>query len=295
MKEPLDWNGIRDFVATIEAGSLTRAATKLRISQPTLSRRITALESRLGAQLLVRGPRHFSVTDAGKQLLLIARQMETSSSRIVDGDWNSNDPLQGVVRVSATEGFVDAWLIKQLAGFSEIHPRIQVEVLSENALTDLVDRNADIAIRLLRPTQKDLVTKKVGILKLGYYASSSYIEKNHYPSTLSDLAGHKTIAIIGSRKFASDVESITNRGRIVLRVRNVSGVLSAISFGIGIGPLYCFKAAQHTNLKQVLAEEPTMNMEIWLTAHPEIHETSRIRLLYDFLSARFADQKEVFS
>ncbi|WP_170754362.1 LysR family transcriptional regulator [Ruegeria lacuscaerulensis] len=295
MNEPLDWNGVRDFLATVEVGSLTQAAIGLRISQPTLSRHIAALEEQLGAQLLVRGPRHFKVTEAGKRLQAIAQQMQLTSKKIESNAWEGEDILGGTVRISATEAVTNAWLIDQLPEFVTAYPEISIEMVTDNRLTDLLNRNSDVAIRLVRPTQKELIAKKVGVMKVGYYASVTYVEKFGAPQTIADLSDHRTIAIEGSRRFASEVDAVTRHGNTALRLRNVLGVIRAVRANLGIGPIYSFHAARHHDLVRVLEKEPLIEMEIWLTAHPELHENPSIRAVYDYLALCFATQKAQFS
>ncbi|MEO3413156.1 LysR family transcriptional regulator [Roseovarius sp. CAU 1744] len=295
MNEPLDWNGVRDFLAAVEVGSLTQAAVGLRISQPTLSRRIAALEEQLGAQLLVRGPRHFKVTEAGKRLQAIAQQMQLSSRKIESDAWDGGNLLGGTVRISATEAVTNAWLIDQLPGFAATYPEICIEMVTDNRLTDLLNRNSDVAIRLIRPTQKELIAKKVGMMKVGYFASVSYVEQFGAPRTIADLAEHRTIAIEGARRFASEVEAVTRNGNTALRLRNVLGVMRAIKASLGIGPVYCFHAEQQNDLVRVLEDVPMIEMEVWLTAHPELQENPSIRAVYDYLAQCFANQKPLFS
>jgi DNA-binding transcriptional LysR family regulator len=294
MNEPLDWNGIRDFIATVEAGSLTQAAIGLRVSQPTLSRRIAALEEQIGAKLLVRGPRHFKVTETGKRLYVTAQQMQLTSKKIESDAWDGSTVLGGTVRISATEAVTNAWLIDQLPTFVATHPEISLEMVTDNKLTDLLNRNSDVAIRLVRPTQKELIAKKVANMKIGYYASVSYVEQFGAPKSLNDLTDHRMISIEGSRRFASSVESVTAHGQTSLRLRNVLGVMRAIKASLGIGPVYCFHAAQENDLVRVLEDIPLIDMEVWLTAHSELHENPSIRAVYDFLSHCFATQKSSF-
>lgn len=295
MNEPLDWNGVRDFLKTVEVGSLTRAAISLRISQPTLSRRIVALEKQIGAQLLIRGPRHFKVTEAGKRLQAVAEQMMLTSKKIESDAWEGEDLLGGTVRISATEAMTNAWLIEQLPSFVTTYPEISLEMVTDNKLTDLLNRNSDVAIRLVRPTQKELIAKKVGVIKVGYYASVTYVEQYGAPQTIADLAEHRMISIEGSRKFASDVGAVTNYGQTALRLRNVLGVMRAIKADLGIGPVYCFHAEQQHDLVRVLEKEPMIEMEAWLTAHPELRENPSIRAVYDHLAHCFEAQKARFN
>lgn len=295
MNEPLDWNGVRDFLAAAEAGSLTQAAVGLRISQPTLSRRIAALEAQLGAQLLIRGPRHFKLTEAGKRLQASAQHMQRVARKIESDAWDGEDVLGGTVRVSATESVTNAWLIEQLPGFAAAYPEITIEVVTDNRLTDLLNRQSDVAIRMLRPTQKDLIARKVGIMRVGFYASVSYVEQFGLPQSRADLADHRTIAIEGGRKFAADVETVTGQGKTALRLRNMLGVMRAIKAGMGIGPVQRFHAQQQTDLVQVLEKEPMIEMEIWLTAHPEVKENPSIRATYDYLIQCFNAQRDLFT
>lgn len=294
MSKPLNWNGIRDFLAAAEAGSLTKAAVALRLSQPTLSRRLNELEEQLGTRLLVRGPRHFKLTEAGETLLRSARRMGIEATKIADLG-RGDQPLAGLVRIAATEAFSSIWLMHQLADFLQAYPEIRLEVLAENTLTDLLGRRSDVAIRAVRPTQKDLVTKRVGTLKTGFFAAVSYVEQFGLPDTRADLARHRVIGIEGQRQFAGEVDAILGTDRTVLRLRNLQDVRSVVHEGLGIGPMLCFDGNAQPDLVQVLAKEPLIEKEIWLTAQPEISENPRIRHVFDYLAQVFAAQRDQFS
>ena len=295
MNSLLDWNGVRDFLAIVEAGSLSRAAVGLRVSQATLSRRLAAFEQDLGVQLLVRGPRHLELTDAGQRILDTARRMSRYSDEISSAALDTGRELVGTVRVSSTEAFSGMWLAKQLPEFTALYPGICIELVADNQLTDLLGRDADIAIRLLKPTQQDLIARRVGTLRIGMFASEQYVERNGNPRRQSELEAHRVIAISGRRQFAADVERRLGNGNIALRVRNLQVALVAIQSGIGIGPLYRFIGDNEINLVRVLEDETEIEMDIWLTALPELKENARVRVLYDYLASTFVQQKHLFA
>jgi DNA-binding transcriptional LysR family regulator len=295
MNGGIDWNCVRDFLAVVEAGNLTRAAVGLRVSQPTLSRRLTALEEQVGAQLLIRGPRHLELTDAGRRILNQARRMDREASDILESARDAASSLSGTVRISATEAFSSLWLIQQLSDFMGLYPDINVELIADNQLTDLLGRDADVAIRLVEPTQKDLVARKVGTMKMGIYAIEQYVERYGNPRRISELASHRVIAIAGRRQFAARIDRIVGTENTVFRVRNVQAVLTAVRAGIGMGPLYAYLGEEEPDLIRVLADEPVFEMGIWLAALPDLNEVARVRALFDYLVAAFVAQRQRFS
>lgn len=290
----IDWNGVRDFVAIVEAGNLTRAATALRVSQATLSRRLAAFEQQIGAQLLIRGPRHLELTEAGQRILEAARRMSRDAGEIPAAALDTSGSMQGTVRVSTTEAFSSMWLAEHLYEFCDLYPGITIELIADNHLTDLLGRDADIAVRLLRPTQQDLITRRVGTLRTGFYASENYVQRNGLPKRQSDLHSHRLIAMSGRRKFAADVEARIGRGNVVLRVRNLQVAYAAIRGGIGIGPMYHYIGDRENDLVRVLEDEPDITMDIWLTALPELNDNVRVRILYDYLASAFLQQRRLF-
>lgn len=295
MNGSLDWNGVRDFLAIVEAGSLSRAAVGQRVSQATLSRRLAAFERDLGVQLLIRGPRHLELTDAGQRILDSARRMSKDAIEVSNAALDSGRELVGTVRISTTEAFSSLWLAEQLHEFTALYPGICVELIADNQLSDLLGRDADIAIRLLQPTQQDLIARRVGTLRIGMFASRHYIERNGNPRKQSELGSHRVVAISGRRQFAADIETRLGDGNIVLRVRNIQVALVAIQAGIGIGPLYRFVGDDEVNLARVLEDEPEIEMDVWLTVLPDVNENARVRALYDYLASTFVRQKRRFA
>ena len=158
----MDWSILRDFIAVAETGGLSQAARRLRVSQPTLSRRIAALEEQLKAQLFQRTPRGLSLTDAGEHVLVGARRVEEEALAIERQADAAQQTLTGTVRLTVTESLGALWLPQKLAAFHAQYPGVCVEVLVDNRAANLVRREADIAIRLFRPDQPDLIARHVG-------------------------------------------------------------------------------------------------------------------------------------
>jgi DNA-binding transcriptional LysR family regulator len=158
---PLDWSALRDFLAVADTGSLSAAARQLRVSQPTLSRRMAALEERLGVELFQRTSRGLELSETGEAILGPARQMEREARGIEVAATGSSRALSGPVRITASEGLAIDWLTPELARFQAEHPDIEIRFLIRNTNLNLLQREADIAVRLGRPRQADLLVRRV--------------------------------------------------------------------------------------------------------------------------------------
>ena len=288
----LDWSVLRDFIAVAESGGLSQAARRLRISQPTLSRRIAALEAQLKAQLFQRTPRGLLLTDAGETVLAGARRVEEEAFAIERQADAAQQSLSGTVRISVSEGLGTHWLPRQLAVFHTKYPGVCVEVLVDNRAANLVRREADIAIRLFRPDQPDLIAKRVGDVVIGLYGSRAYLERQGLPTAVEHLKSHFLVGFdenTGSRNEAVQrLEKCFLPEKIVHRSSSFNGQLGATVAGIGLGPLDCHIAEAEPRLQRVLADLISHHMEIWLVTHADMRRSGRIRALYDFLAAALA-------
>ncbi len=287
----LDWSALRDFLTVAECGTLSAAARSLGVSQPTLTRRMTALEESLGSDLFHRSPRGLALTAAGEALLGPVREMESGAQAVELVARGSETSLAGSVRVTMTEGLALAWLPPELARLRRLHPRIDVEVIVKNTALNLLRREADIAIRLGRPRQQmELVTRRVGELVLGLYASRAYLEENGEPGTLDDLAAHTGIAFDEAEMYTgagSWVESILGDAHVAYRANTLSAQRAAIRAGVGIGPQTCMIAAEDPELVRVVPEVE-VRLEIWLVTHPGLRRTARVGAVFDFLAERLS-------
>jgi DNA-binding transcriptional LysR family regulator len=269
-----------------EHGSLSEAARRLGVSQPTLTRRMSALEGSLGAELFRRGPRGLELTEAGEAVVGPARQMEQEAQALELAVTGRDRALAGTVRITATEGLALTWLTPALARFREQHPRIDVEVIVRNTAVNVLKREADIAIRLGRPRQMELVSRRIGELALGLYASRDYVEEMGEPRESADLARHRAVAFDEDEVHTGAgtwLERAVGGARVVYRANTLSAQLAAIRAGFGIGAQSVFIADRDPGIVRVLPETE-VRLEIWLVTHPGLRRSARIRAAYDFLA-----------
>jgi DNA-binding transcriptional LysR family regulator len=294
---PLDWTALRDFLAVAETGSLSRAARRLGVSQPTLTRRMAALEDRLRAELFRRTARGVELTEAGESILPAARQMEQEAHSLELAVSGRDAALAGVVRVTSTEGLGIHWLTPALVQFQLAHPAIEIQLLIQNQVLNLLQREADVAVRLSRPQQPDLVGRKVADLGFGLYASREYLERHGRPATPEDLARHRSVAFDESARWltgpGAGMERALSAAPVAYRANSGQAQLAAIRAGCGVGVAARFLAARHAELEEVLPET-AIALEIWLITHPAMRRSARIRAVFDFLARRFEASRELF-
>jgi len=285
----MDWSILRDFIAVAETGSLSQAARRLRVSQPTLSRRIAQLELQLKAQLFQRTPRGLLLTDAGESVLAGARRVEEEALAIERQADAAQQTLTGTVRLSVTETLGTLWLPKRLAAFHTKYPGVCVEVLVDNRAANLVRREADIAMRLFRPDQPDLIARHVGEVVMGLYAARDYLAREGTPTTVAHLRHHFLVGFdegMGARNEAVQrLERCFTPEKIVHRSSSFIGQLHATQQGIGLGVHDCFVADSDPNLQRIMPEQFEHRMEVWLVTHADMRRSARIRAVYDFLAA----------
>ena len=286
---PLEWTALRDFLAVAEGGSLSAAARRLGVSQPTLTRRMAALEDRLGAELFLRTPRGLELTEAGEAILEPARHMEQEARAAEVAVTGRDRALAGPVRITTTEGLGIDWLTPELATFHRDHPEIEIQFLIRNTNVNLLEREADIAVRLGRPRQVDLVARKVGDLAYGLYAATSYLEARGRPRDDDDLHGHTAVVfdeLLRHAQLGSWLEKSLGSARIVYRSNSIQAQIAAMRAGYGIGAQSAFIAGRRPELERVLPERNIL-LDIWLVTHPGLRKSARMRAVYDFLLARF--------
>lgn len=293
----MDWRALQDVVAVAETGSLSAAARRLNVSQPTVGRRIEQLEHRLGAVLFNRTAQGLSLTKVGESILSHAKSMEEEALAIERAATGANQQLQGNVRISLVEDLGIYWLPKKLGEFHEQYPQLVIEVHIDNQNVNLLRREADIAVRLARPDQADLICRKVGELNFGLYASQSYLDKHGVPEKPQDLKEHYHVGFemeTGPVSEIKKLESLFHEDHIRHRSNSHMEIVEATNAGLGCGALCCFIADQQPNLRRVLNNKLDHAREIWLVTHAEINNSARIRTVYDFLGKAFEEDSKRF-
>ena len=283
----VDWAKLQSFVAVAEHGSLSAAGRATGASQPTLSRHIASLEEELGLRLFDRTSEGLVLTTVGAEIYSSAEEMGLSANQILLVASGRSQEISGSVRISASDTVACYTLPPMLTAMRRAEPRIAIELVASNEENNLLKREADIAVRMFRPTQNDVITRKVGELKLGFYASSEYLDARGRPKSPEEFLGHDLVGydqndglIRGFKKAGLDI------GREAFSVRTDAMFvhLELVKAGWGIGIIHVDMAAENVTLEAVLPELNIPPLEIWLTAHAELRTSPRIRRVYDFLA-----------
>jgi len=284
-----DWSLIRSFLATLEQGSLLGAARELRSSQPTIGRHIAELESQLGVVLFERTGRGLIPTATALQLADAARAMETGANQLARTLSGVQTQTTGTVRITASVPVAVTLLPPLLAGMRQTLPDIQVELVSSNQVSNLLRREADIAVRMVRPEQGSLVAKKIGTVALGAFAHKQYLARKGALRKPTDLLQHD---LIGSDADTSILQGFAAMGYPVVReafsFRSDDFIVQwqAVRAGLGIGFVAEYMARSDPDVLPVLQNVlkfPALPM--WLAVHREVRTNPRIRAVYDFLAA----------
>lgn len=285
-REP-GWELYRSFLAALHAGSLSGAARGLKLTQPTIGRHIDELEQTLGAVLFTRSQHGLQPTEAAAELAPHAEAMAASAAALVRTASGASQGIAGSVRLSASEVIGVEVLPPMLASLREQHPRLTLELVVSNEVSDLLRRNVDLAVRNVRPTQTGLVARKVGEVALGLHAHRRYLERHGTPRSVEDLGAH---ALIGYDQETPAVRSLQAKGlrfsrnMFALRTDNQLAHLAAIRAGYGIGICQVPIGRRETNLVRLLPRQFGFVLEIWLVMHENLRASPRLRAVFDNLS-----------
>ena len=285
----IDWNLLRHFLAVAQTGSLSAAARRLGVSQPTVGRKIGELETDLDVVLFKRGARGFRLTEAGQSILESASRMEGEALAVERRISGHGTELAGAVRVSASEGIGAIWLTERLASLRATHPALAIEIVLDNQPVDLARREADVAVRLFRPKQRDLVARKVGKLAFGLYASPEYVAQRGAPKRLVDLASHDLILGIDGPvpPFARWFVAAAAGARVVFRTNSLLAQLEAAKRGWGITVQSCAVVSVAGGLVRVLPDAPIPSNDVWIVLHGDMRRSPRVRAVYQAIVTAF--------
>ena len=294
----LDWNLLRALGAVLAQGSLTQAALRLGTSQPTLSRQIAALEAALGAPLFERGARRLRPTAQALALAEPAARMLAAAQAIAlaaEAASSAAGQLAGTVRLTASEVVASQVLPALLAQLARRHPEIQIELVPGDTLSNLLEREADIAVRMLRPTQGSLITRHIADWPLGFYAHRDLLAAHGGPPTPETLACSRWIGFDQSSQMIEGFRAAgfnVDRRFFAFRCDNQVVNLEAVRQGLGIGVVMAPLARRTPELVAVLPGLALPVLPVWLTAHRELRASRRQKLVFDFLAQALRDWGE---
>ena len=284
---PFDWNQARAFLATAEAGSLSRAARQLRLTQPTLSRQVAALEAELGVGLFDRVGKSLVLTPAGRDLLNHFRDMGAAAGRVALAAAGHSQAVAGRVSLTCSDVFAAYVLTPLLPELRDLAPGIEIEIIAANDVRDLQRREADIAIRHLRPVQPELIGRQVATWRARLFAERGYLARRGRPAQASDLAD---MDFIGFAPVERLMQTLVGFGLPVslgnFRHTTDNGIVVAemARRGLGIAVIPDALAPLLPELDAVLPDWPGIPVPLWLVSHREVLTSRRIRIVYDFLA-----------
>jgi DNA-binding transcriptional LysR family regulator len=286
----LDWDLIEVFLVVADTGSFTAAADELGTSQPTVSRQIKALEEQLDVSLFARHARGFELTDRGHALLDSARAIEEGVQTFLRRAAGVNDNPGGSVRLSAAEPVAIYLLMPLMATIQRKYPELDIELVAENRPADLLRLEADIAVRMYRPKQLDLVAQRVAELPMGFFASRDYLDRNGLPLSADDLQRHR---IIGYDRDAEPYRRLAEHGvdleRDDFSFRTDSSIAQyeAVRHGVGLGVGQVAIFSAMDQVERVLPQVELPSLPVWLAVHQDLRHSPPVRLLFDQLSEFF--------
>ncbi len=281
-----DWALMRSFLAVMDEGSLQAAARKLASTQPTIGRHMAELEQQLGAALFERTGTSLLPTHTAMLVAEQARQMAQGADAVARAVASRSEALTGTVRVTASETMACYVLPPLFAGLRLQAPGISIELVASNQASNLLRRDADIALRMFRPVQANLVARKIGEVGVAAYAHASYLKRRGTPALPSDLAHHDLVGydrddtiIKGFRAYKLEIHA----EKFVLRTDDHRTYFEAVRAGLGIGFVSHFTARRDKQLVRVLPELDIKPLPLWLTVHREIRHSKTIRQVYDYI------------
>ena len=292
MNPSIAWEYYRSLLAVLQHGSLSGAARALGITQPTVGRHIAALEKELGATLFTRSQQGLLPTEVALALRPHAETMEHTAALMARAASSQGQGVAGVVRIAASEVVGVEVLPPILASLRERHPELVIELVLSNKVQDLLRREADIAVRMLRPRQEQLVARKVGDIELGLHAHADYLARHGTPAGLLDLAQHAVIGYDEASPFVRNAGAVFEgfaRENFAWRSDSDLAQLALIRAGAGIGVCQAGLAARDPALRRVLPQAFALPMETWVTMHEDLRGSLRCRATFDALAEGLRD------
>ncbi|MBJ7308582.1 LysR family transcriptional regulator [Rugamonas sp. CCM 8940] len=278
-----NWEWYRSLLGVLEAGSLSAAARALGMTQPTVGRHIEGLEQALGLKLFTRSHDGYAPTEAALQLRPYAAALAASAAALRRVASSQGDGVRGTVRISASEVVGVEVLPPILARLRATWPELTIELLLSNRVDDLLLREADIAVRMVRPTQDALVARRVGPVALGFFAHRDYLGQHGTPVTLDDLAGHSLIGYDQENEFIRRLRErfpAVARDKFSFRSDSDLAQLSMLRAGYGIGVCQVALAAREPSLRRVLADDFNIELDTWVAMHEDLRDSPRCAVTF---------------
>ncbi len=291
-----NWDDLRFFLAVARERSLSDAAAALDVSQPTVSRRLKELEKRLGATLVDRAAEGYALTPAGQQILSLVEELDRGVSAVERQVAGADQRVSGKVRVAVTSGLARLWLAPLLPALLREEPGLDVDLCAGIGYSDLLRREADVALRFGDPGSDQLVGRKLGQLPCGLYAAPDYLAARGEPKAPPDLASHDVIEsarAIDDLAQARVLRRISRGARSRITCDNVEVQMACARAGLGIVPLVSYMRLGAPELQRIMRERFDVKLDLWLLTHQDLRDNARVRTVLDFLHRAWEQDREL--
>jgi len=294
----MDWDKLRIFHTVAEAGSFTHAGDTLNLSQSAVSRQISALEESLNCHLFHRHARGLILTEQGELLDRTVKSVFAKLNMVEARLNESKERPQGPLKITTTVGFGSIWLTPRMKEFVELYPDINVSILLTDGELDISMREADVALRLAKPTQPDLVQRHLTTMGFHIFAAPDYLKKRGMPHSVDDLDNHNLVVYgEGTSAPFANLNWLLEVGRegkelrqATLEVNNIYGIFKAVQNGMGLAFLPDYMGhTKGSNLVEVLPELRGPELDIYFVYPEELRNSMRIQVLRDFLLRTIAE------
>jgi DNA-binding transcriptional LysR family regulator len=291
----LDWNGLQFILALARHQALDRAAEDLSVDPSTVSRRVRALERDIGARVFDRTASGHRLTAVGQRLLEAAERVEADILAMEREAAQADQRLEGVVRIATSDAFGRHRFSAIISSFRRQHPHVDFELVADNRVASLTRREADVAVRFVRPAQAQLASRRVALLGHGLYASRDYLAQRPFdprePTRGHDLLGfHSSLAAMPEARW---LDERAQGARFALRANRVDLLLPAALGGMGLAVLPCYVADAELGLVRLLGPQQVVTRELWLVLHRDSRRIGRIRAFTDHFTAEIQAEAAV--
>jgi DNA-binding transcriptional LysR family regulator len=283
----LSWDFYRTFLDVLREGSLSGAARSLGLTQPTVGRHVDALEAALGYALFIRTQQGLSPTEEALALRPYAEALESTSTALLRAASSQGAGVRGTIRITASDVITVEVLPPIITELHATYPELTIELMSSNRIEDLLQREADIAVRMQRPSQGVLIARRIGDVELGMYAHKDYLARRGRPARIDDLAGH---ALIGFDKETAFIRSVrtqlpeVRRELLALRTDSDLASLAMLRAGFGIGYCQTGLARRDPHLVRLFPRRISLKLDAWLAMHEDLRDNPSCKVAFAALA-----------
>lgn len=279
-----DWQDLRHFAALAREKSLSAAARRLNVDHATVARRVAALEASLALKLVDRRPRSSALTADGERIAALAARMEGDAFAVARAAQAAQAGLAGEVAISAPPSLASALIAPRLGELRQRHPGINLRLAGEKRFASLSRREADLAVRLSRPTEAALVTRKIGTIAFALYASTDYLA-GHSPEAFAFIGYDESLEDTPQQRW---LRTIAGTRPVVLRTNDLESQRAAVRAGVGVAALPSYLGDRDGDLRRVDIGRKPATREVFLVVHRDLRRTPLVRTVMDFLVHCFA-------